>query len=442
MEKYINSCRLNSLSDGLKEGKKDLSEIIDTGLNRIANCEEKIEALLPEESREKRLRRQADKLQNRRAKNGEDLPLYGVLTGIKDIFHLQGFLTRAGSRLDPELLTGEEGYIVKKIRRSGGLMLGKTVTTEFAYFAPGPTRNPHNLDHTPGGSSSGSAAAVAAGYCPLALGTQTVGSIIRPASYCGVVGFKPTYDRIPREGLLPVSSSADHIGFFTQDVSGMRKASAVLVPDWEEEIEDLEYSPGARKRKKPVLGVPADIYLEQADNEGRRIFAEANKELKKAGYTIKKTAALSNIAGINRAHRQLVAFEFAEVHRDWYEEYSDLYRRGSIQLIEKGQTVADADYKRAQKSQLRTRKNLHEKMEAAGIDIWISPAAPGPAPEGIDDTGNPVMNLPWTHAGLPAISLPAGCGDEGLPMGLQLAGHAGGDEKLLASAVDIEEILL
>ncbi|SDL79416.1 amidase [Halarsenatibacter silvermanii] len=441
MEKYINSCRLNSLSDGLKEGEEDLSEIIDESLNRIENCEEKIEALLPEQNREKRLRRQADKLQ-RRAEAGEDLPLYGVLTGIKDIFHLQGFFTRAGSSLDPELLTGEEGYIVKKIRQAGGLMLGKTVTTEFAYFAPGPTRNPHNFDHTPGGSSSGSAAAVAAGYCPLALGTQTVGSIIRPASYCGVAGFKPTYDRIPREGLLPFSSSADHIGFFTRDVSGMRKASAVLVPGWEEDNEDLEYSPGAEKGKKPVLGVPADAYLEQADNEGLRNFAETKKELEQAGYPIKKTESLSDIAGINRAHRQLVAFEFAEVHRDWYEEYSDHYRQGSIQLIEKGRAVSSADYQRAQKSQQRTRKNLHEKMKTAGIDIWISPAAPGPAPEGIDDTGNPVMNLPWTHAGLPAISLPAGGSDEGLPMGLQLAGYAGGDEKLLAWAADIEKILL
>ncbi len=140
-------------------------------------------------------------------------PLFGIPIGIKDIFHVNGFSTHAGSRLPPKQLMGEEAKCVSDLKKAGALILGKTVTTEFAYFEPGPTMNPHNPNHTPGGSSSGSAAAVAAGLCPLALGSQTIGSIIRPASFCGVVGYKPSYDRISRDGVIPVSPSLDHIGF-------------------------------------------------------------------------------------------------------------------------------------------------------------------------------------------------------------------------------------
>ena len=148
--------------------------------------------------------------------------------GVKDIFHAAGFETRAGSQLPPELLTGPEADAVGRLRAAGCLILGKTVTTEFAYYEPEPTRNPHNLAHTPGGSSSGSAAAVAAGLAPLALGTQTIGSVIRPAAFCGIVGFKPSYGRISPEGLIFFSPSLDHVGLFTQDVAGMSLAAAVL----------------------------------------------------------------------------------------------------------------------------------------------------------------------------------------------------------------------
>src|SRR5262249_2824459 len=158
--------------------------------------------------------------------------LYGVLIGVKDIFRATGFPTRAGSRLPPELLAGDEASCVTLLKSRGALILGKTVTAEFAYIDPGPTRNPYNLDHTPGGSSSGSAAAVAAGYCSLALGTQTIGSVIRPASYCGIVGFKPSYDRIPTDGVIHVSKALDHVGLLMQDVPGMALAASILCREW------------------------------------------------------------------------------------------------------------------------------------------------------------------------------------------------------------------
>ena len=166
--------------------------------------------------------------------------------GVKDIIRVDGFPTRAGSRLPPHLFAGPQAACVTALRRAGALVLGKTVTTEFAGFEPGPTANPHRPGHTPGGSSSGSAAAVAAGYCPLALGTQTIGSVIRPAAFCGIVGFKPSLGRIATAGLVDFSPAVDTVGIFTQDLAGMGSVAAVLCGEWRRRTE----------ADKPVLGVP------------------------------------------------------------------------------------------------------------------------------------------------------------------------------------------
>jgi Asp-tRNA(Asn)/Glu-tRNA(Gln) amidotransferase A subunit family amidase len=186
--------------------------------DRFNQIEPHIMAFIPEVGRFKRLHQDLAYLVKKYPDPQSRPDLFGIPVAIKDLYHVSGFLTRAGSRLPPEILTAEEGEVIKKLKLSGALILGKTVSTEFAYFAPGPTRNPHNINHTPGGSSSGSAAAVAAGLTPLAFGTQTIGSIIRPAAYCGVVGFKPSQGRIPTDGIVPLSPSVDHVGFFTSDV--------------------------------------------------------------------------------------------------------------------------------------------------------------------------------------------------------------------------------
>jgi len=169
-------------------------------------------AFVPEEGRIERLRQEAKLLQKQYRDEENRPPLFGMLVGVKDIFHVDGFPTHAGSQLPPEVLTGPESEAVSRLKAAGALIVGKTVTTEFAYFAPGPTRNPRNANHTPGGSSSGSAAAVAVGLCEIALGTQTIGSVNRPAAFCGVVGFKPSYDRISREGVIALSPLVDHVG--------------------------------------------------------------------------------------------------------------------------------------------------------------------------------------------------------------------------------------
>ncbi|HVZ20435.1 MAG TPA: amidase, partial [Vicinamibacterales bacterium] len=208
----------------------DLQGRIDRIEALVEAREPEIQALLPEEGRFDRLRRDARALADRYPDAAARPPLFGLFFGVKDIFHVDGWPTRAGSRLPPEILHGPQATSVSRLLAAGALMLGKTVTTEFAYFTPGPTRNPHNVEHTPGGSSSGSAAAVAAGFCDLALGTQTIGSIIRPAAFCGIVGFKPTFGRIPADGLVACAPSLDHVGALTRDVATLTRAAFVLLP--------------------------------------------------------------------------------------------------------------------------------------------------------------------------------------------------------------------
>ena len=207
---------LAELLRALRSGGAALTDYLDELAEVFDRREPEVHAFLPEPGRFGRLRRQAKELEDRFPEPEERPPLFGLPVAVKDIFHADGFPTRAGSRVPPDLLAGPEAVAVTRLKEAGALILGKAVTTEFAYFGPGPTRNPHDPECTPGGSSSGSAAAVAAEMSPLALGTQTIGSISRPASYCGVVGFKPSYDRVSRAGVVPLSPALDHVGFFVR----------------------------------------------------------------------------------------------------------------------------------------------------------------------------------------------------------------------------------
>jgi Asp-tRNA(Asn)/Glu-tRNA(Gln) amidotransferase A subunit family amidase len=357
-------------------------------------------------------------------------PLYGVPIGVKDIFHVEGLPTHAGSDLPPGELTERQAAVVSSLRAAGALVLGKTVTTEFAYFKPGPTRNPHDLAHTPGGSSSGSAAAVAAGMCPLAIGTQTIGSIIRPATFCGVVGYKPSYGRISCDGVIPLAPSVDHVGLFTQDVNGMELAASVCVDDWEPSVSG----------DRPVLGVPEGEYLSQASETGVTCFEDHVDALEDAGFEIRRVVAFDDIHAVNNRHNKLVAAEAALAHHNWFNKYSDQYADSTAELIRDGQEVSVTAHTDAQRGRIQLRTSLEGTMTKHGIDVWLTPGAPGPAPKGIDSTGDPVINLPWTHAGMPAIAIPAGAVD-GLPVGVQCVGAFGMDERLLAWTEPIADVL-
>ena len=409
----------------------ELLESIERCEASFAAREPQIQAFLPEPNRFDRIRREAEALLGRYRDVREHPPLLGTLVGVKDIFHVDGFATGAGSRLPPDVLRGQEAESVRRLKNAGALIVGKTVTTEFAYFAPGPTRNPRDLEHTPGGSSSGSAAGVAAGLCTLALGTQTIGSIIRPAAFCGVVGLKPSYGRVSREGVIPLSPSLDHVGMFGPNVATVRQAAPALYAEWRDVV-----LPG----RKPVLGIPEGPFLQGASAEGLDHFEAVCQRLDRGGYALRRVSVMEDLEDIRARHNLIVAAEAARVHADWFKEYADLYAPKTAELIRHGQSIPNEDLVVALDGRARLRSELRRTMDEHGLDLWISPSAPGPAPRGLESTGDPVMNLPWTHAGMPALNLPTGLSGASLPQGLQLVGRYGQDEFLLAWAGELEGV--
>lgn len=408
----------------------DLHGNIEQARARIEEREPAVQALMPEAGRFDRLHREADAALAMRPDAGSRPDLFGWLIGVKDIFHVDGFPTTAGSRLPPAELKGPQSAAVTRLLDLGALVLGKVVSTEFAFFAPGPTRNPYNPEHTPGGSSSGSAASVASGYCPVALGTQTIGSIMRPAAYCGVVGFKPTYARISAEGVIPLAPFVDHIGFFTPDVETATLAASALMDG---------YKP-ANPGRKPVLGVPEGPYLERAFEEGLAHFRATCERLSEH-FEVRGVPAMADFEDINTRHRRLVAAEAAEVHKDWFPRFENLYAPQTVDLIRRGQAVSAEQLRNDRDGCGRLRDELASLMDENGIDLWLSPPAQGSAPKGLAATGDPIMNLPWNHARVPVLGLPAGFNAAGMPMGLQVAGRWDRDEELLAWGLELQRAL-
>ena len=438
---------LAALAESLRAGRMPLADYHGRLREKFDKWNPRVIAILEEQpDRWERLAREAAELEARFPDPASRPPLYGVAIGVKDIFGVAGMLTRAGCRLPAELFAGPEAAGVTALKRAGALVLGKTVSTEFAYFAAGPTRNPSNPAHTPGGSSSGSAAAVAAGMCPLALGSQTIGSIIRPAAFCGIVGFKPTYGRIPIEGVLPISSALDHVGFFTPDVQSAALAASVLVEGWDRR--SAAATPAA-----PVLGVPEGPYLERTSAEGLEHFRATCRKLEGAGFEVRSIPAMDDFDEIVECHLNLMAAEMAEVHKDWFARYRDLYHAKTATLIEKGQKVSVGQKEAGRTGREKFREEIvrlldehkltdQDKLtDGHKLSGLIAPSAVGPAPEGLESTGDPIMNLPWTYAGLPVVNVPSGLAENGLPLGLQVVGRWMGDEALLSLSARVAETL-
>ncbi len=432
MRELIAKAYLSELARALRSGMLDVVDFVNELCERIDEHEPQIQAFVPEERRRERLLKEAQELKACYPDPRSRPPLFGVPVGVKDIFRVDGFLTRAGSQLPPELFMGKEARCIEQIKQAGALIAGKTVTTEFAYFEPGPTRNPHNLHHTPGGSSSGSAVGVACGFFPLAFGTQTIGSVIRPAAFCGIIGFKPTFDRIATDGLIFFSKSADHVGLFTQDIAGMELACSLLCWDWR---------PIQRCHTLPVLGVPEGKYLVQASNEGLMAFEEQIETLEHAGYPVKRLPMFEDIDDLNARHRLMTAAEAAQEHAEWFREYHHLYRPRTAEVIRQGQEITREVLRAVQYARFVLRTQLTEQQVTHQVDLWISPPATGEAPVGLQTTGDPIMNLPWTHAGFPTITLPAGMSRHNLPLGLQCTAGFMQDEKLLFWMRRMYEIL-
>jgi len=421
--KLTTDVSLEKTAEELKFGQKSPEEYIKKVCKKIDNTDSQVKSLINEYDRENRLLSDLNKLNDQIERSNAQL--YAVPVGIKDIIHVDGFTTRAGSSLPPELIQGPEATVVSRLKESGALIL-KTTTTEFAGGCPPLTRNPHNLDHTPGGSSSGSAAAVSAGICPLAVGTQTGGSVIRPASYCGIFGFKPSYDRIPSDGIIYNSESLDTIGLYTQSISDMQLAASIVCDNWE----TIEVS------REPVLAIPEGPYLDEASSEALSEFENMVDLLDNSGYKIKRVDCFENLDEIEKRRENLSGGESALNYSEWYDSYKNFFRVGKAERIERGQQVTIGeliDGKRLPEDMYIMLKN---KMMANDIDIWISPAAPSSAPKTISSTGDSVMNRPWTTAGLPVITLPVGEVNS-LPFGLQCIGRYNSGESLLQWSIDI-----
>ncbi len=428
----INPISLTEQLAATRSGALSLDELIEQALRRLDQVNPLVRAMLPDIRQRERLASEARTISERWPDPDDRPPLYGALVAVKDIFNVDRMPTRAGSAVPPESFSGREADVVARLRDAGALVLGKAVTTEFAYFASGATANPHNRNHTPGGSSSGSAAAIAAGIAPLALGSQTVGSVVRPASFCGVIGFKPSYDRIPTGGTLYYSPSVDTIGYFVSSAADAALVAPSLLLGWREG-EDAE-------APAPRIGIPTGAFLDQAGPEMRGSLDAAADRLRNAGISVEPAPTLHDIADINTRHRNLTTYEFAETHHERYAKYGAMFRPESAQLYEAGLAIAAEDAEAGRASRIALRQRLHERMDRAGIDAWLAPSAVGPAPDSLRTTGDPAMNLPWTHAGMPVISLPFGDVD-GLPLGLSLVGRFGHDETLLGQAAMVESAL-
>ncbi|MGB7874983.1 MAG: amidase, partial [Anaerolineales bacterium] len=329
------------LARSFRAGEVSTSDYVSQIESFFEKREPSILAFLTEDDRFERIGKEAEELISHYPDSKNRPTLFGMLVGVKDIFHADGFVTQAGSRLPSDELQGNEAESVTSLKNAGALIVGKTATTEFAYFTPGPTRNPHNPEHTPGGSSSGSAAAVGAGLCPLALGTQTIGSIIRPAAFCGVVGVKPTYERISRDGVIPLSPSLDHIGFFTPDISTAKLVAPSLYMDWDDSI-PLD--------RKLVLGIPTGPYLASAPDYALACFRTICDSLLDKGYALRRVPVMNDFQEIRERHDVIISAESAKVHKGWFEKYEHLYSLKFTELIQRGQNIPNNQLQNALKA--------------------------------------------------------------------------------------------
>lgn len=371
-------------------------------------------------------------------------PLKGIPVAIKDIIATKDLATSNGSMIYKDFVPSKDAEIVKKIRDLGGVVFGKSVTTEFAWRHAGVTTNPWNNAHTPGGSSSGSAAAVASGIVPLALGSQTAGSIIRPASFCGVVGYKASFGAVPRKGAHPVSDSLDHIGFFTRTVPDARYAFNLLRnTDLNEKdaivIDELlpksiNETLGNAKLRIVVLKTPFDDLLSQEQIETVKIAARC---LEKSGADIKELSLPQNYWDGIEALAVLMSCEAAVVHEKHLEKFPELLSKDMKELIDKGNACSVGDYIKAKNLQMELRLSIAEYFQ--NFDAILAAPATGEAPKGLNFTGNPIFCSLWTFIGTPAIALPVGRSSNGLPLGIQLIGNYRADEKLLNVAEFAEQ---
>jgi aspartyl-tRNA(Asn)/glutamyl-tRNA(Gln) amidotransferase subunit A len=360
-------------------------------------------------------------------------PLHGIPIGVKDIFYTKNLRTTIGSSAFEDFVPAYDAAVVKKLRRAGAIIMGKCVTTILVFLDPGKTRNPWNTNHTPGGSSSGSAAAVAARMCPASIGSQTVGSVGRPGAYNGVVSIMPTQSRISLEGAFPLAWSLDHVGAFARSVA-----------DIEMLLESLSDSPipsrhGHVDPHKTRIGILRGFFHEKADEQSRAGVEAMAGRLSDAGFQVDE-ARPPDIFDLHGAVlRTIVRSEAASVHRDLIRVKPDAYGPKLRDLVQMGQLLEATSYLRARRLRRHYQREMLRLFER--FDILLTPAAPGPAPEGLGATGDPVMQAPWSLADFPTMTLPSGLASNGMPLGIQISAAPLHEGLLLEAARTIEAVL-
>jgi aspartyl-tRNA(Asn)/glutamyl-tRNA(Gln) amidotransferase subunit A len=364
--------------------------------------------------------------------------------GLKDIYYTAGIPTTACSKVYADHVPDHDATTVAVMKQAGAVMLGKTVTTEFACMDPSPTLNPWNPAHTPGGSSSGSAVAVAARMCPAAMGSQTVGSVLRPASYNGVVGFKPTFGRVSRYGLVPVAWSLDTVGWMTRSVADAALLLQVMAgPDPQDPVasrrEVPDYLGGLEDPSPPVVGVVRRFFMEKADQETRDHVEGVLEALARAGARVQDVELADSIDTAIQDQRTVMTVEAAAFHKPMYQRQAQDYQPLLREMLGRGLGVDAVTYSEAQ----QRRRGFITDMELLGekADILLTPSTPTPSLPDLTNTGNTMFQGPWTSCGLPAITIPSGLAASGLPLGIQLAAAPFQEARLLAAARWCESVL-
>ena len=437
---------LSEASRRIREGELSPPELLEALIAQIERVEPRVRAW--ETIDRAGAREAASEAEAEIAAGGPRGPLHGVPVGLKDIYYTAGMRTSMSSRVYANFVPDYDSAAVERLRQAGAVILGKTVTTEFATADPSTTRNPWDAGHTPGGSSSGSAVAVATGMVPVATGSQTAGSVNRPAAYNGVVGLKPTYGRVSRYGVFPVSWSLDTLGWMAREVrdvaivldalSGFdrRDAGSGRQPQTAATLAlDLE-DPGWT----PRIGVLLGVFAHESSLEMKALVHEVTETLRLAGAEVDFFDLPDSFLGIHEAQVVIDYSECAMVHAETFAEQPDEYAPLVRSRIECGALIPASAYVQAQRLRRRLRADIEAAL-AVSHDVLLMPATPTPAPADLTTTGDPVFQAPWTACGLPLLNLPAGLDSSGLPVGVQLAGRGWDEETLLRAGRWVERTL-
>jgi Asp-tRNA(Asn)/Glu-tRNA(Gln) amidotransferase A subunit family amidase len=401
-----------------------MHEDVAAALERLEAIDPGIEAFVGE----------ADRRQRLESSPPAEGPLHGMAVAVKDLYRVDGLPTTGGSQLPASLFEGDESAVVTMLRRAGAVVLGKTAMDEFAYCEPPPTKNPRDPRRTPGGSSGGSAAAVAAGICRLAVGSQTLQSVVVPAAYCGVVGYKATFGRLEFDGLA-LSPSIDTVGFLASSVADLRSSCPALIPGWH----DVPVS------TRPVLGVLDPWGSPSLVAEGWSAHETHLELLRDRGFELRPATVPWHDPEAHRdwGHRvgDLLHAEMALAHAPWFDRFADLYRPRTADAIRWGRTISAQRLQECRDARADLVAMLEDAAVRSGIDCWICPSTGGVAPVGYQETGDSSLTGLWSYAGLPALSLPVLDGPDGMPLGVQLVATPGRDEFLLDWATHVETAL-